>query len=168
MLARPAQISFIGDSHVLIYDDLLFADKAFGGHVVTRAAFLPGFMALGFADPTTGMPTKAVLESLRFLLLIGGDGDAFEALSKIEDGFWMNVHKARARSIMETPVVFSCGELDGRALLRELGTEARFELPFEPSEPLEPIEESNIIPYSLVESRALDFLKPFFGGRWRL
>lgn len=158
-LARPIPIYIIGDSHVLIYSNLLFQEKKiFKTNFITRSKYCSGLTANNFTDGD-GKLNPILLQALSSEFLLDDN----------EQG----VHLAGARDVLvnDPTLVFFCGDIDLRyVFLRQLGPTVDFHLPFNVTdlEQLSSLESPTIIPYALVLEQAKKMLHPLLIGLQKL
>ncbi len=156
-VASAAPIYFVGDSHVAIFDDLLY--QRGDTYVVTHAGYVRGLSAASFSVDSVVSP--AVLDMLAALgVLARRDGDTTEMAATTDHPIRYE-RLLRGRAVDDIGFVFSCGDLDARAVMRDIGPDASFELPFAAGERVEGREP---VPYALLENRARASLTPLFRG----
>lgn len=136
-VGRAVPIYFIGDSHTLIHNHLLYAKN--GTHYITQSHYIHGLYARDFCPD--GKISERVMAPLVGLLAPADDG-------------W----RLRWRDVT---LVVQCGDLDARRAAIELGADAGLVLPFAPQER---VPGPSPVPYALVEGEARRSLEPLFLG----
>ena len=136
-VGRAVPIYFIGDSHTLVHNHLLY--KSNGTHYVTQSHYIHGLYARDFCSE--GKVSESVMAPLVGLLAPTDEGWRLR---------WSDV-----------TLVVQCGDLDARRAAIELGASAGLVLPFAPEEK---VLGPRPVPYALVEGEARRSLEPLFAG----
>lgn len=161
---RPTPIYMIGDSHCLVYRDLLFQEKKhYHRPFITKASYCSGLSASNFTDEH-GHINPMIIQSMVKESLLDEKLTAFH-LSKSPATHSVSI--AAHQALNDPIIVFFCGDIDLRSVfLRQLGQRGDFILPFEVPhlDTFEPIEMPQIIPFPLLKDLALKSLTPLFEG----
>lgn len=136
-VGRAVPIYFIGDSHTLVHNHLLYTKN--GTHYITESHYVHGLYAREFC--VDGKIAESVTAPLAGLLALTDDGWRLR---------WKDV-----------TLVVQCGDLDARRTAIDLGAEAGLVLPFAPQER---VSGTRPVPYALVENQARKSLEPLFLG----
>lgn len=170
----PQPLYMIGDSHCLIFRDLLFAAPTGQQTFITRAKYCPGLAAHNMVDGQ-GQLNTTLLHALytELLLLPNGDGliPRHLATTTYAEDFSMAIDQPR----ISPPLVFFLGELDLRAIfLKKWDPGSDFHLPPRLAdanghlEVLPALPKGPIVPLQLVTEFALQLLQPFLIGLGQL
>jgi hypothetical protein len=136
-VGRAVPVYFIGDSHTLVHNHLLYAKN--GSHYVTESHYVHGLYARDFC--ADGKISESVTAPLAGLLAPTDDGWRLR---------WKDV-----------TLVVQCGDLDARRAAIDLGADAGLVLPFDPQDR---VPGRHPVPYALVEGGARKALEPLFAG----
>lgn len=168
LIGQPTPIYMIGDSHCLIFRDLLIHEnKHYKQSFITKAKYCSALTASQFLNEE-GQLNPQVMQALSSESLLDETLFAFH-FSQTE--FTQNVSIATDKPTNDPLIVFFCGDVDLRSqFLKQLGENADFVLPFEVVglDEFEPIENPRNIPFALVGELANKMLKPFFEGLIKL
>lgn len=163
ILERPTPVYMIGDSHSLIFKDLLFKEQYFFDKTfLAKTGYCSGLAASSFVTSDLQLNPE-IIDVLRGECLIDQDLKAFH-LSKTETSHALIT--ATDDLVKEPIIVLFCGDIDLRSVfLRRLGAKHDFILPFEVDlEQFEPVPDAQNIPFELVLDLAQKMLKPLSSG----
>lgn len=159
--ARPTPIYVIGDSHSLIFNDLLFEEsQLFQQHFITRAKYGSTLNAASYMHQAHLNPR--LLQFLRDENLVDDQLNAFHCAMSDLAG---HVARAMDRARMEPILLFFAGDIDLRSLfLKQIGPRADFVLPFlnDAHPDAGAVAGAELMPYKLARQRVEGLLTPFF------
>lgn len=166
----PQPLYMIGDSHCLIFRDLLFQDHLTQQTFIARSKYCPGLATHNMVD-SQGQLNTTLLHALYTELLVLPNGNHLVARHMATTPYAEEFSNAIDQPRVDPPLVFFLGELDVRAIfLKKLDPGSDFHLPaylqlqHTHLTALPSIENGNIIPFDLVTEFALQLLTPFFIG----
>lgn len=152
LVARPIPLFMIGDSHTLVFSDLVIRERASDLVFVTRAKFCRGVSTGGFLDPQ-GSLLPIITYALTIENILDDEGKAFH-LSRANSAETMRT--AAERRWGDPVLVFFAGDIDLRSgFLKQVQPHQDFELPFEVKglDAMEPVPDRQLVPARL----ALEF-----------
>src|SRR5476649_2001927 len=125
LLGVPYPIHLVGESHTLMFRDLLVRDEDSGRLFQTRIRYLPRVLAQNFYYPENHSHNVELIDALRFEGLLRADlRPSHSSLdSATVSGAWLE-----KRAIVAPALVFCIGDLDLHHLLNHFG-DHDFELP---------------------------------------
>src|SRR5471032_2321170 len=125
LLGVPYPIHLVGESHTLVFRDLLVRDEASGRLFQTRIRYLPYLLAQNFYYLENDTHNVDLIDALRFEGLLRANlQPAHSSLDGATvSGAWME-----KRAIVAPALVFCVGDLDLHHLLNQFG-DYDFELP---------------------------------------
>src|SRR5471032_536714 len=125
LLGVPYPIHLVGESHTLVFRDLLVRDEASGRLFQTRIRYLPYLLAQNFYYLENHSHNVDLIDALRFEGLLRANlQPAHSSLDGATvSGAWME-----KRAIVAPALVFCVGDLDLHHLLNQFG-DYDFELP---------------------------------------
>jgi hypothetical protein len=169
-LGRTTPIYAIGDSHVLIYNGLVFQSKALGTSFVVDSTHIQGIAAKHFVDDA-GKLNPRVFQALRDEGLISDpEGNANEtpddirAFHRISNHYANYFRQVGELTAGEPLIMLFIGDIDLRMSLIKQLAQADFVLPGFDAAMLPSTNAKQIIPFPLVKDLALSHLTPLFAG----
>lgn len=158
LLGTPTPIYLIGESHTLIFRNLLF--RATGGEQLfqTRTRYLPHVLAQNFCDPVARTFRQDFLEAFRAEELLRSDlSPAHHSFDgSTISGAWME-----KRAIVAPAIVLCIGDLDIHHLLSQFA-DYDFELPDDPHYGVDRTKRP--VAYSTIRAQMEKLLSPFIEG----
>ncbi|MDP7034961.1 MAG: hypothetical protein QF752_10765 [Planctomycetota bacterium] len=164
LVDRPVPIFMIGDSHCLIYSDLVLRDRISKRLFLTRSRYCRGTSSSRFVDAQKNLhpPIAQALISENLL------DEHFQPFHLSKSPGSKAIDIAAEKQWRDPILVFFAGDIDLRSIfLKELGEGCHdFELPFEASglDGFEPVPNRQIIPSQLVLQLAEKLVLPLFQG----
>lgn len=158
-LTEPIQFFFIGDSHTIAYNNILYSpDNYTKKPIITRGAYLGGIQASNIFK-AKGVIRDDIINALRLFGLISKYGDILH-LSRTSAANDINV---AAQSSRKTPILTFCiGEIDVRSrLLKQIGDNVDFQIPAISNDSwLSNTDSSRIISIQIIRKLIRDTYKP--------
>lgn len=162
-VARATPIYMIGDSHCLVFNDLIF--ERGGRHFVTIAKHCPGLDARDFVDARGGI-SPMVFESLRAERLIRPDGDRWIASHLAKSPVAQSAAELAELDRSAPPIVVIVGSGDLYYFVKGLPSGSDFPLEgvrFNESD-FEEMPVTSVLSASLAAESAAAMLGPLFRG----
>lgn len=163
IIGRPTPIYMIGDSHCLIYRDLLFSeDSIFKKTFITKAKYCRGLAAQNFSFKDDSLNNQ-LIQAMISESLFDENLSAFHlSTSQMTESIALAANQA----LNEPIVIIFCGDIDLRSVfLKQLGAHSDFILPFKVNlEHFSPIQEPQMIPLNLIIELANKMIQPLFKG----
>lgn len=160
---KPLEFFFIGDSHSIIFNNLLFQHNSWTkSPIISRSSYLGGVQATNFTD-ISGKLRPDIFQSLKFFGLLSKYGDVLH-MSNSEAAININVASSSQRKV---PIITFCvGDIDIRSkILRQLGDDIDFDINSDHQYEWFKVSESeNFISSQLVKKLIQDTYKPLFKG----
>lgn len=166
---RPHPIYMIGDSHSLIFNDLIFYESdILKQYFITRPIYCRGLTAHGFCDDT-GQINPDLIQLLKFHALIASD---FKPVHMMTSGLELTEVTVSQKSKQMPLIVFQCGDIDLRQIfLKEFGLKYDFHLPEEIAS-LNGLPQldtpRSMVAFELVEDFVQKLIEPMFNGLKRM
>lgn len=168
---RPTPVHVFGDSHCLIFADLLFYEsRFFHRHFITQAHYLPGFCASAFSAGNEQLHAGLIQAMVAAGLLNG----ALQPVHVADGELARAEIRAGGRGRPAPILLFCLGDIDVRSIfLKQLGPRVDFRLPFLPPESPFAVDHSAFpgiqpIPYKLVLQMIEKLVQPLFYGFYLL
>ena len=162
-VARAAPIYMIGDSHCLVFNDLVF--ERGGRHFVTHAKHCPGLDARDFVD-ARGSLNPMVFESLRGERLIRPEGDRWKASHLTKSPVAQSAAELAELDRSAPPIVIIVGSGDLYYFVKGLAPGSDFPLEglqFTESD-FEEMPVTSVLPWKPAVESAAAMLGPLFRG----
>ncbi|HEX5274828.1 MAG TPA: hypothetical protein VFW34_06090 [Candidatus Rubrimentiphilum sp.] len=164
IVSRATPIYVVGDSHCLIFRDLVFEQR--GRYFVTKAKFLPALYARIFTDDESAF-NAALFETLRDERLIRPDGSRAWAATHLTDSPFVDGAAGLSEQKRSAPIlVFFLGGGDLFYFIKGMDAQTDFSLdaiPFDSGQfPARPI--SAMLDQKLVFESVGQILGPLFRG----
>ncbi len=126
LMNKPISMFFIGDSHTIIYNNLLLRNDWLDNSIITRSSYLGGIQAENFID-INGQIRNDVIQSLFHFGLITKTGKILHLSNSLETN---SILRASDTSHRVPIIIFSVGEIDIRnKILRQFGDVFDFLMP---------------------------------------
>ncbi len=168
-LGRATPIYMFGDSHCLIYEDMLFKSERLSRTFIFRSNYVPGFQAARFTD-SAGNLSSHLVDFLVVESLLDAEGETRRALASGPMRHPGDKLGARAELGRSSPPIFVfCGNVDLRTVfVKQFGPSDNFIFPDgflhgRDAGP-DPDVQGQIIPFAMILDFVSSMLNPLFAG----
>ena len=168
LLDRAIPLYMFGDSHALIYTDLVFDEQKYlHQHFVTRAKYIPGLQAATFLDDKGNLHQAISQALISEGLLEPGPGGGWLAFHQADTIQAKSTAVARGSGRISPIMAFFCGDIDLRLVfIKQFAPASDFTIPndvYDPSR-FEPYRIEQTVPFSLALELAKKLMNPLFVG----